>query len=87
MPIVKLLKFKNKFTLEELVMSKTKTPRMSVKCAHEDCGYRWVPDPRKWTNHLNEGRVLTCPRCRKPKKITPALEKRILKRNSFKIKP
>jgi hypothetical protein len=60
-------------------MSKIKTPRLSVTCSHKDCGYKWVPDPRKWTNHLNKGRVLTCPMCRQPKRISPELEKRILR--------
>ena len=62
-------------------MSKRNTLRMYVECSHAECKYRWVPDPRKWTNHLNKGRVLTCPMCRKPMKVTPALEKQILKWN------
>jgi hypothetical protein len=48
------------------------------------CGWKWVPNPKKWRNNLNKTKrvkVLPCPQCSVKNRIRYIDVKRILKHN------
>lgn len=56
--------------------------RVFVTCI--SCGYKWMPSPRRWRNHLNyemKYKVLTCPDCGIKNRISIDDVAKILKRN------